>query len=184
MLKMIATVVPLALFGLGCQCSSEQWGYQCDAFAGYTVSNLQKTPEGIGYDLSGQDALVTLSYLDTAVDAVEQCLGVKIDRTSFVVKVAGDWYQQPVACLLPQWGPQQLLPIAAPQAGCTDKGFTASTDCPCEWRGGVRCGGSDSQGRLVLIETPNLLLFKDNLIRVTMNTSDPWSNKYAACAAP
>jgi hypothetical protein len=164
----------------GCGCNEEAYGYNCDSFSHYTVTQTSTTPEGVHYEGALDPAL-----LDTYTDEVEACLQRPIDRSQFVVLVAPDWYMEPAACVLPQWGVQELLPVLAPGAGCEAKGYVPSDACPCEWRGGLRCPGPDSQGRTVLVETPSLLILKDNLIRLTLNTSDPWgSAQLSACASP
>lgn len=173
---MILTAAALS----GCGCNEEQYGYDCDSFSHYRVTNEHMTPGGVHFEgPSTSDGQV-----DEYVGAVETCLGRSVVREGFTVLVAPDWYEEPAACTLPDWGPQQLLPVPAPEEGCAAKGYSPEVDCPCEWRGGIRCPGPDSAGRAVLVETPNLLLLKDNLIRLVMNTSNPWTAEFAPCASP
>jgi hypothetical protein len=164
----------------GCGCNEEKWGYDCDAFSHYQVTNEHTTPGGVHF----QGPTTSDEQVDSYVNAVDTCLVRNIDRDGFVVLVAPDWYPEPAACVSPAWGPQELLPVPAPESGCTAKGYAASANCPCEWRGGLRCPGSDSDGRTVLVETGNLLMLKDNLIRWTLNTTDPWTTTLAPCATP
>jgi hypothetical protein len=158
----------------GCApCPEEVYGYQCGAFDGYhvTPSLEHVTPGGISYQ--GE---LNPSTLDEYTDAVEACLGKSVDHSSFVVLVAPDWYQEPAVCTLPQWGPQQLLPVPAPEGGCLAKGYTPSDSCPCRWRAGVTGN--------TLVVTPNLLIYKDVLLRWTLQTDDPWTTELAPCSTP
>jgi hypothetical protein len=167
----------LCLLLAGCGCSEAQWGYDCDSFSHYQVTSDHLTQGGVHFD----GPSTSNGQVDEYVNAVEACLSTSIDRERIVVLIAPDWYEEPSVCEDPAWGPQQLLPVSAPQGGCSAKGYVPSVGCPCEWRGGLRCPGSDSEGRTVLVETPNLLLLGDNLVRLTMHTSNPWG-EYAACS--
>lgn len=170
----------LALAGLvlraaciGCTaCDEGYWGYPGGSFDHYTLGALSRTPGGVSYDPSGQT--VDPLLMDTYVDEVESCLKRPVDRSSFVIKVAGDWH---LGCAANPWGQQQLLPVVAPDIGCEAKDLTPTTACPCEWRAGIECPN-------ILVVTPNLLLLKDVLIRWTTGTDDPWIPQYSACASP
>lgn len=159
----------------GCSCPDADYGYQCGAFDRYHVTPALEhlTPGGVHY----QGESISSGQLDEYTNAVETCLARSIDRSSFVVLEAPDWYQAPAACTLPQWGPQELLPVQAPEDGCTAKGFSPNATCPCAWRGGIAWPN-------IIVTTPDLVIYKDPLIRFLLHTSDPWIPGLSVCASP
>ena len=157
-------------------CQEARWGYTPNGcFDHYVVGPTRTTPGGVSYDPSGQP--INPLLIDRLVSEVAAC-APSLNRSSFTVKVASDWYLEPAACELPQWGPQQLLPVTAAEEGCTAKGYSASVDCPCRWRAGVECPN-------IIVTTPSFYLFKDALLRFVTGSTDPWANSLLeSCAQP
>ena len=75
-------------------------------------------------------------------------------------------------------GTQQLLTIAAGDAGCVAKGLTPTNSCPCRWRANMLDDHT-------IVATPSLYLFPDWLIRWSTGCQNPWGNPvFAECATP
>ena len=175
---MIKYWIPIAaMFSGGCEtpsapCYSSQWGYSNGEFDRYIFIGSEKTQEGIIYDPSGQN--ISPQLIDRLTDEVEICLQQGIDRTSFQVKIAGDW-------VLNCDQTQQVLPdpVWEGWSGCYAKGQKPTAECPfCRWRAGIKCPGT-------LITTPSFYLYKDVLIRFITGNPDPWGDPILAkCATP
>lgn len=150
-------------------CVATDLGYAGTEFDSYTIENLSRTQDGILYDSSYQD--VKSNEIDRLTTEVENCLGLQIDRNSFVVKVAGNWQ---LSCDKTE----QVLPIFAGNAGCDAKGLERNDSCPCRWRAGIKCPN-------MLIVTPSLFLYKDVLIRFVLKIKNPWEvSRISSCATP
>lgn len=144
----------------------------------YPVHASTRTAEGIAVDGD-----LDLAALDAKTDAVEACLRAKfpdghlpgalsidahclsdrvdldVHRDLLTVKVAPDWH---VGCQ----GMQQF-PCSVDPALCEDKGFTPTTACPCECRSAI-------QDNDVIVVTPNLLLYDNDLIRLQTTCNFIW----------
>lgn len=152
-------------------CDQYKWGYSHHEFEQYNIDVELKTPSGIVYDPSGQN--ISPQLIDRLTSEVESCLNVKIDRTSFKVKIANDW-------VLSCDKSQQLLPtpVFAGNAGCVAKGLVPDPNCPCRWRAGIRCPN-------VIVIPPNFYLYKDALIRFVKGIPNPWIDPVlSVCATP
>lgn len=163
-------LLALSALAVGCEPApcEQQWGYwfRDDQYPAYSFEPTAATASGIMVDAGGQN--VDLEKLDRYVAEVEACLGVPIDRSSFRVKVAGDWV---LSC-----EGEEVLPMALPDRYC--KGKAATDECPCRYRAVVQCPN-------LIVATPNLRLLKDALIRFLTGTQNPWETEaLAACANP
>lgn len=154
---------------IGCQPApcEQQWGYYLRGESpSYAFQAQWRTYSGI--DVDANDWALA-DRVDVAVDQLESCLGVPIDRTAFRVKIPDDWT---LSCD----GTDQVLPFIAAVGEC--KGKIATETCPCRYRAIVQC----SEPSCVVVATPNLLLFKDALTRLLTKSVDPWSDPLlAAC---
>lgn len=167
------------LVGL-CGCGHDECNlYVYQSQFNYDTHFDQITPSGILIDTSGQN--IDLVEIDQEVAELESCLSdFRVlpkeadciattfefpNRNCLRVKIANDWFWS-------KDGTQQLLPSAAPIELCRAKGLT---DDECWWRGGIQDGN-------VIITTPNLVIFKDPLIRVITGCNLSWSGGLEKCA--
>lgn len=164
------TIVVALLVLAGCVpevCNPVRWGYMVGHGKTYDVGPLVQSPAGVRVDAPG--GAMFLPTVDRLTAEVSECLRVSIDRSSFLVKVPGDW-------LLSADGTQQELTAIAPGSGCTAKGLTGEQ--PCRWRAVIQCPN-------VIVATPSLYLFKDALVRFVTGSQNPWADpELAKCAAP
>lgn len=164
---------------IGCGCKESDWGYACGTFDSIPVSAKLNTASGIEYDPSGQP--INPALIDRLTHEVEVCLNTSIDRSSFGVKVVSDYK---LSCNEPGWGVSQQLNVLAPEDACEDKNQTPDPACPCRYRSGIEQGNGNDNGKDTLITTPSFYLYKDVLIRHTLNVIDPWTAELAPCATP
>ena len=143
----------------------QKWGYYLEESPRYEIDELKTTPGGVRYDDDRQDILP--DSIDKATDEVENCLGQSVDRNSFFLKIPNNWTY---SCD----GTDEVLPFESVDKSC--KGKNATEACPCRYRALVQCPN-------VIIATPNLLLYKDALIRFLTNTTNPWEGPNASCAS-
>ena len=165
------TRAAIILSALWLACTPAPWGqrygYYLDTYPSYPFQRTMVTPGGVEVDLSGQ--AVSIDAIDASVREVEECLGKSIDRRAFRVKVPADWRKN---CD----GTQEVLPFQTPDRFC--KGEAATPDCPCRYRALL-------QEPNIVIATPNLLLFKDALVRLITGSTNPWSSPtLSVCATP
>lgn len=144
----------------------QKYGYFLEESPHYELSDIRVTPGGVRYDDSGQN--LSPEFIDRATDDVENCLERSVDRSSFFLKVPSDWTY---SCD----GTDQVLPFQTYDKTC--KGKTATEACPCHFRALVQCPN-------IVIATPNLLLYKDALIRFITSSTNPWESEFATCATP
>jgi hypothetical protein len=147
---------------------ASRWGYL--AKDEYRPAPTQVTPKGIHFDPQGQ--AISGQLIDRLTDEVEQCLQLSLDRGSFNVLVPSDWT---LSCD----GSQQVLPAEGAGAmGCLAKRLTPTAECPCRWRAYIKMPN-------VIVATPSLHLYKDALVRLVVDTDNPWADpKLAKCATP
>lgn len=193
--KVAASAVGIILV---CGCAMEvadecplPWRYR-DQF-GYQVHPTLETPSGIHVDPSGRK--VDPVTIDRLVDEVEQCLkdtfgdppvipedvmrdGMCAKNTfplpypreqCLTIKIPNDWVPN---CD----GSEQVLPWAAPDVGCLQKGLTPTKKCPCRWRAGI-------QDQYTAVSTPNLFNLKDPLVRILTGCNSPWTSPVLAKCA-
>lgn len=151
-------------------CNPVRWGYMVGHGLTYPIAAVPiASPEGIRMDLSGQ--AIDPALIDRLTDEVSTCLGVSIDRSTFIVKVPSDWVK---SCD----GSQQVLTAIAPESGCAAKGLPTDSPCPCRWRAVIQCPN-------VIVATPSLYLYKDALVRWVTGSQNPWADPaLAKCASP
>ena len=162
----------------------------------YPTSFDSVTPDGIRVDTSGQD--ISLVDIDSHISKVESCLRnlypdgklpesliakaqcqykwfePTIDRTSIAVKVAADWHWSGEMCGDVGYGRQQIFPCNVDKKLCEVKGLTVTADCPCECRGSVL-------QQHVVVTTPNLHLFDNDLIRIVVGCNFIWTPGLQEC---
>jgi hypothetical protein len=156
---------------LGCTPApwAQRYGYYLDVYPAYPFKATVVTPSGIAIDMSGKNIPGLPAAVEASVLEVQSCLGKSIDRSAFRVKVPPDWMK---SCD----GSQEVLPFATPDRFC--KGEAATNGCPCRYRALL-------QEPNIVVVTPNLLLFKDALVRLLTGTADTWSTpSLAKCLAP
>ncbi len=160
----------------------------------YDVSPSMTTPKGIKVDPSGQH--INPARIDRLTDETERCLietfgnppklppdvvrdgkcqgdtfALPPRRQCITVKVPNDWH-------LNCDKTEQVLPQDAPVGGCEEKGEHPSEVCHCHYRAGL-------QNDQTIVTTPNMLVYKDPLIRIITGCGDPWhSPPLAKCATP
>ena len=118
-----------------------------------------------------------LAMVDLRVDQVEECLArqkvaTKINRKWFGVYIPPDWY-------VSKCSGEQLIPSVVDYRLCEAKGLiiptvchtvikpTASCPCVCNMRSVI-------QDDFWIVTTPNLKLFKAELIRLVSNVNNVW----------
>lgn len=170
------------------ECKSYNYHSQFD----YNVNAAKITDDSIQVDTSGN--IIDLSEIDRLTNETELCLieefgnppvipeevvkqsdclfdtfDIPFARECITVKIPNDWI----------WscdGTQQLLPYKAPQKLCDEKGLYYNQDCPCKWRGGI-------QNNHIIVTTPNMIVYKDPLIRMMTSCNNPWAHpKLSRCA--
>lgn len=124
------------------------------------------TASGIRVDDSGFD--VDYDQLDGHIDALEQCLGVSIDRTCLRVKIAPDWFEMPCE----HTRGRQVFPC---ELGPADE-KTRDRRGTCEERAyfdpnRLYCTGAVQDGH-VMVVTPNLRTVRHEGIHVVRRTPD------------
>jgi hypothetical protein len=162
----------------------------------YPINYTQHTTKGIAVDDEFQ---LDLTDIDKRTDDVEACLShlfpngvipndvvvngqcisnhfdTTIHREYIGVKLAPDWSWTPDACDTIGWGKQQVFGCGtAPDNLCQEKGLVVSAECPCCWRGAI-------QDNSVIITTPDLHLFDNDLIRLVSGCSSIWNNELSNC---
>ena len=163
------------------------WGFDYDVYPSRTTDN------GILLDDSGQSLdQDVLNMIDIMTEEVIDCLDNEFpngdltdikdsgycpntlfdscpDKSCLHVKIPSDW----------EWSnDQQLLQDLAPDDACVAKGLTADSDNPCKWRGGLQDG-------YAIITTPNLIIYKDPLIKFITGCDSVWYEpRLAKCAHP
>jgi hypothetical protein len=113
---------------------------------------------------------VDLDFVDSRVDELEECLGVKIKRGCFAILIPNDWFIS--AC-----SGEQMLPVAAPYSQCEYKGIylpeecrglsKPTTECPC-----VCTYRTALQDDFYIVTPPDLKLFKVDLSRLVTNINN------------
>ena len=120
-----------------------------------------------------------LDAIDAKVDQVEVCLAkqvpsVKVNRKWFGVYIPPDWY-------VSKCSGEQLIPSSVSYKLCEVKGLdipttchmvttpTASCPCVCNVRSVI-------QNNFWIVVTPNLKLFKAELIRLVSNVNNVWTD--------
>ena len=184
-------LLPSVLFIISCSKEEECPDYNFQDQFNYEINFNQITASGIQVDFSGQD--LSLGLVDELTKETEDCLiknfpnktiaqnvyleadclvhkfTFPFNRSCFKVKVPNDW----------TWScdrTQQLLPYAAPQKLCDDKGFSYDPNCPCRWRAGIQDGDT-------IVTTPNFKLYKEQLLKLTTSCGNIWNSlKFAECA--
>lgn len=150
-------------------CDATVWGFGGKEFVKYEISHESFTLKGVAFDSS--QTRVPAELIDRLVDETENCIGRKINRASFKVKIADDWE-------LNCDKTQQTLPIVVNSTGCIDKGQDPTITCPCKFRAGIKCPN-------IIVTTPSMYLFKDMLIRFVVSVSNPWiDDALSICAQP
>lgn len=176
-------------------CSETQWGYGYHEFNRYSVSETNKTKEGVAYDPSGLP--ISPELIDRLTNEVQSCLTaafpngslppdvvsssqcaqnrfqLPIQKQNFAVKIAND-------SVLSCDGTEELLPnpVMSGPTGCVAKGEVPNASCPCRWRAGIQCPN-------VIIVTPSFFLYKDALTRFITTCRNPWiDSRLAQCASP
>ena len=147
-------------------------------FTNVTNYHLKKettTPRGIV--VSGTHDASVLAAIDLKVDQVELCLAmmmptVQLEREWFGVAIPPDWYVSTCSG-------EQLIPSAVDYRLCEAKGLdipdachfvqkpTAQCPCVCNVRSVI-------QDDYWVLTTPNLKLFKAELIRLVANINNVW----------
>ena len=182
--------LPFVLFIISCSGEEECPNYNFQNQFNYETSFSQVTTSGIQVDFSEQN--LSLNLVDVLTKETEDCLTknfpdktisqnayleadclvhkliIPFNRNCFKVKVPNNWI----------WScdrTQQLLPYAAPQKLCDDKGFSYDSNCPCRWRAGIQ--NSDT-----IVTTPNFKLYKEQLLKLTTSCNNIWNDlKLAEC---
>lgn len=194
LLILVLSAIPTSVSCNTGKCTEENWNYYTGEFDYIKVNPTKYTKDKISYD-DGQ-LNINPDVIDRLTTEVETCLNKnfpnglptevmyraicnttiipkKIDRSSFVVKIADNY-------VLSCDKSQQMLPnpVRAGGSGCVQKGLNPSETCPCRWRSGIQCPNK-------LITTPSMYIYKDVLIRFVTTCKDPWGNELMAqCAAP
>lgn len=139
----------------------------CPNITHYKVRPNTTTPKGINVDTSEME--IELAILDQETSALEQCLGITIDRPSVVVKIAPDWRISPCTGA-------ELFPCSLEPSVCFGSQPQPDPECPCA------CGGA-VQPPNVIVLTPNLAAYRHELIHLVTraNHGDP---RFAQCENP
>lgn len=136
---------------------SDKPGYDCFCakITNYEVNPDTATLAGIRVDTSGFE--VNLEWLDQQTTSLEECLGISIDRTGFVVKLAPDWRVSPCTGA-------ELFPCSLAPSVCFGDQPQPDPECPCA------CGGV-VQPPNILVLTPNLLAYRHELIHLVTHAA-------------
>lgn len=171
----------------------------------YDINYTNTTREGIR-----EDGIYDTKITDRLTDEVEACLialypdgrlpsdvvqasscitstfDPHIKREWIGVKVAPDWFQ---GCYDQDWqwvgqgNGEQMFPVdpkldpkirAEIDKLCEAKGFKVTPECPCGERAAV-------QGNSAIVVTPNMHLYKAELIRLVMGCNNIWTTVLASC---
>jgi hypothetical protein len=192
-LKLLKHCIVINVLFISISCTpNECVGYGYSSQFDYDIDATEITNGGIHVDTSNNT--IDLSKIDRLTDEVELCLieefgnpplipeevmmgsgclintfDIPLPRECLTVKIPDDWV----------WscdGTQQLLPYEAPQKLCDEKGLDYNLSCPCRWRGGI-------QNDHVIVTTPNMVIYKDSLIRMMTSCNNPWAHtKLSNCA--
>ena len=144
----------------------------------YTIKPTTATPRGIV--VAGTSDASLLAVVDLKVDQVEECLVkqkvvVRVNRKWFGVHIPPDWYVS--SC-----SGEQLIPSVVDYRLCEAKGLVIPTACHTVSKPTPSCPcicnmRSVIQDDFWIITTPNLKLFKAELIRLVSNTNNVWIDK-------
>jgi hypothetical protein len=132
----------------------------------YEINITNTTNTGINIDDPLEE--IDIEELERQTSALEECLGVTIDRNCLLVKVAPDWYISPCSG-------NQLFPCNINIQECLDKGLTLEDleECPCNCRARI-------QDNNIIIVTPDLLIYRGELARMVLGVNNPWP-RYSHC---
>ena len=179
----------LVLLGLAIGCAASFYHGMYRSVTSYNIQPVTRTPGGIHVDRSGNN--IDLDDLDKKTAQVETCLAKNFPdgrlspevqsashcirptfdpffhRDAAYVKIAPDWH---VGC-----EGEQVFPCNVDPKLCEAKGFVPTKQCPCECR-------STIQNDNVVVTTPNLYLYKGELIRLMTGCNNIWTTqKLASC---
>lgn len=160
------SVFTIVLLCIGCS-NKPAYDCLCANITNYEVSPTIATPDGISVDNSG--IAVDLGLLDLETTDLEQCLGLSIDRSSVIVKIAPDWFTSPCSS-------QQGFPCSIDPSLCFGGQPQPNPDCPCA------CAGAVQPPNIVVLP-PNLVAYRHELIHLVTHAvhGDP---EFAQCESP
>jgi len=127
----------------------------------YSYNIETYTPDGI--PVVTNNYKINLYKIDAMINQVELCLEMYLKRDCFSVVIPHDVYISPCSG-------QQLFPCDIDPIHCEEKGIIPTEQCPCNCRATI-------QDENIIITTPNLLLFKAELIRMMTGINNIWDRK-------
>jgi hypothetical protein len=112
---------------------------------------------------------IDLEGLETLIEMTEDCLGMDLNETCFMVYVPDDWY-------VSECSGQQLFPCGIVHANnydiCkVDKKLDTTKQCPCNCRATI-------QDENVIITTPNMYLLGMSLVRMMTGMNNPYAQEW------
>lgn len=135
-------------------------------YTDYSINTTHRTPIlRVRVDFSGQekslDADFILRELDIQTAEVLSCLGREYqDLSCLRIKIPANWYISPCTG-------EQLFPCDIPPWSCGMKGITPTDECPCACRAIIQYHDN-------IITTPNLKLYKGELVKLLTDYWNPW----------